>query len=231
MCDVHFYRYDQHPTQEDLINAISISWQWSVHSLYGYAIDHFRRQFLVEQIHPAVVLGVSRRFGISDMIESAVNRLARLEIPLSSWSTDPNIICHVSVEELGTISRMREKLLFARFALCAVPPVSHGDTCPTKGRGACAAAWREFWMAVVVPKLCSIDGDIDNQLWWIRSSCVAKAKVEGMTHMCEEMTIEEVISNAGWRAETRISDGAVKALMVPERDMLEPSVERMVVDN
>ena len=231
MYDSNIYRYDRDPTQDDLINAISISRQWSIHGLYGYAMDHFRRQFLVEHIHPAVVLGVSRRFGISDMIENAVLRLARLDLPLSSWATDPNIICHVSIDEMGTISRMREKLFLARFALCTVPHVSHDDACPAKVRVACSAAWRQFWMAVVVPKLCAVDGDIDNQLWWIRSTCIAKAKVEGMTPMCKEMTVDEVISNAGWRAETRISDGAVKALMVPERDMLEPFVERMVVDN
>ena len=49
--------------------------------------------------------------------------------------------------------------------------------------------------------------------------------------MCKENTVEEVVSNVGWSAETRISDGAVKALMVPERDMLEPSIERMAVDS
>ena len=229
--DAHIYRYDQNPTQDDLINAISISRQWSIHSLYGYAIDHFRRQFLVERIHPAVVLGVSRRFGIPDMIESAVLRLARFDLPFSSWATDPNIIRHISVAEMGTIGRMREKLLLVRFVLCAVPPVSHDDACPAKIWVACSAAWREFWMAVIIPKLCSINSDINNELWWIRSTWVAKAKVEGMTHMCKENTVEEVVSNVGWSAETRISDGAVKALMVPEQDMLEPSIERMAVDS
>ena len=193
-------------------------------------MDHFRRQFLLDRIHPAVVLGVSRRFGIPNMIEGAVLRLARIDLPLSSWATDPNIIRHISVDEMGTIARMREKLLLARFALCTVPPVSHDDACPTKVRAACSAAWREFWMAVVIPKLCTVDGHINNELWWIRGNSVAEAKVEGMTRMCREMTVQEVIPSAGWRAETRITDGAVRVLMVPERDMLEPSIERMVVD-
>lgn len=231
MFDAHVYRYDQHPTQEDLINAISISRQWSIHSLYGYAIDHLRRQFLTGRIHPAVVLGVSRRFGISNMVENAVHRLARLEVPISSWATDPHIIRHVSVTEISTIAKMREKLLLIRFALCAVPPVSHDDACAADVRVACSAAWRGFWMAEVAPKLCAIDGETESQLWWIRTECVAKAKIKGMVGGCTEMTVADVISNLGWQADIKISDGAVRALMVPERDMLEPSVEHMVVDS
>lgn len=184
----------------------------------------------MDHIHPAVVLAVACRFGISDMIENAVLWLAKIEVSFSSWATDPDVIKHISLDEMGIIGRMKEKILFARIALCAVPPVSHNDACLARVRVACSAAWREFWMVVVVPKLCAVDGEIDDQLWWIRSTCVAKAKVEGMTDLCAEMTIDEVISKPGWRAEIKISDGAVKALMVPERDMLEPTVERMFVD-
>lgn len=230
MCDVCFCRYDQHPTQEDLINAISISRQWSIHSLYGYAIDHFKRQFRVYKIHPAVVLSVCRRFGIPDLIEDAVKRLAKPDLTLSSWATDPQVTRYISITEIGTIARMKEKLLLARIALCAVPPVSHDDSCPAKVHVACSAVWREFWMSKVVPKLCAVDGELDNELWWIRSGCVAKAEIQGMTDRCTELTVNDVIANPGWRAETKIADGAVEVLMVPERDMLEPTVERMVVD-
>lgn len=85
-------------------------------------------------------------------------------------------------------------------------------------------------MAKVVPKLCALDGELDNDLWWIRSSCVAKAEIQGMTERYTELTVNGVIANPGWRAETKISDGAVEVLMVPERDMLEPAVETMAVD-
>ena len=87
-------RYDQNPTQDHLINAISISRKWSILNLYGYVLDHFRRQFLGRMIHPAVVLGVACIFGIPSLIEPAVKVLARPDISFSSWSTDDNVICH-----------------------------------------------------------------------------------------------------------------------------------------
>jgi len=215
-------RYDQNPTQDHLIDAISISRKWSIHNLYGYAIDHFKRQFLGRRIHPAVVLGVARQFGIPALIDPAVRLLARPDISFSSWSTDYNIIRHNTVIEVGTIGRMKEKILLARFALCAVPPIIHDSTCYDKNRIACSAAWRDFWMSTVVPRLSNQDGDGENQLWSIRTDCIATAKVIGMGDICLEQTTFEVITNTGWRAEMKIPEGAVTVLMVPEHLMLEP---------
>ena len=215
-------RYDKNPTQEHLINAISISRKWSAHNLYEYALDHFRRQFLGRRIHPAVVLGVARRFGIPELIEPAVKLLARTDISLSSWSTDVNIVRHTTVVEVGTIGRMKEKTLLARFALCAVPPITHDAACYDKNRIACSASWRDFWMSTVVPRLLKLDGELENQLWWIRTDCVAKAEIPGMGEKCIEWTVNDVIVNIGWRVETKIPEGAIDVLMVPEHPMLEP---------
>lgn len=177
------------------------------------------------RIHPAIVLGVAREYGIPTLIKPAVKALAKAEVLLSSWSTDPNILRYTTVKQLGDIARMKEKLLLARFALCKVPPVTHVATCPGKTRTLCSASWRKFWLSTVVPKLCNLNGDIDNGLWWIRTDCVASARVEGMTDGCVEWTVNDVIGNAAWRAETVIPDGAAEALMVAERDMLDPIVD------
>lgn len=228
--NAHEHRYNQHPTQDDLINAISISRQWSIHSLYGYAIDHFKRQFVTSKIHPAVVLGVARRFGIPQLINRATEALARPEIPFSSWAKNPDVIRHVSIDELAIIGRMKEKILLARMALCTVPPVVHNYRCAGDARVACTAAWRGFWMGEVVPKLCTIDEKIGNQLWWIRCDSVEKAQISGMTGECREMTVDFAIDNAGWKSEDMIPRGAAMELMVPERDMLEPLLEVMDVE-
>jgi len=219
------YRYDQNPTQDSLVNALSISRQWSISNLYGYALDHFRRQFQGGKIHPAVALGVARRFGIPELIEPAVKALARPDIAFSTWSTDVNIVCHTTVVEVGTIGRMKEKLLLARFALCGVPPVLHEAICSEKSRSRCSASWRGFWTSTVVPRLTNLDGEIENLLWWIRTDCITKACVQGMTDRCMERTVNEVIGNVGWRSEGKIPEGAVNLLMVPERIMLEPQLD------
>jgi len=216
-------RYDPSPTQETLIRAISISRQWSIHNLYGYAFDHFRRQFQNNQIHPAIVLGVSREYGISDLVEPAVKALARLEIPFSNWSTDPSIIRYTTITDVGTIGRMKEKITMARIALCNPPPVFHdNNTCQHKDRSLCSASWKNFWASTVVPKLINMNGDVENQLWWIRTDCVGKARVMGMMDICNQWTAEEAIGKPAWRAETKIVEGAVESLKVPERYMLDP---------
>jgi hypothetical protein len=209
-----------------LIRAISISRQWSVHNLYDYAFDHFKRQFQDGRIHPAVVLGIAREYGISDLVQPAVKALAGPEIPFASWSTDPKIVCHTTVKDVGTIGRMKEKLLMARFALCNSPPAVHDDTtCCLKNRTRCSTSWKEFWASTVVPRLLNLNGEIDNQLWWIRTDCVAKAVIIGMMDKCVEWTTSEVIGKPAWMAESRIPEGAVKVLMVSERVMLGPRPE------
>ena len=77
-------------------------------------------------------------------------------------------------------------------------------------------------MSTVVPRLLKLDGEYKNQLWWIHTDCVAKAEIQGMGEKCVEWTVNDVIVNTGWRAETRIPEGAIDLLMVPEYPMLEP---------
>jgi hypothetical protein len=218
--DMLLVRYDQNPTQDHLINAISIARKWSINALYGYASDHFRRQFLTRQIHPAVVLGVARRFGIAGLVEPAVKMLSRADMPLSLWSTDASIICHMTALELGVIGRMREKMLLARFALCDVPPVLHDRACRDKLRMTCSSSWKEFWRNLIVPRLINMDGDVENMVWRIRTDCVANANVQGMVVKCREVTINEVLTNGGWMSDVTIVEGAVHLLAVEEGSML-----------
>jgi hypothetical protein len=216
------HRYDPHPTQETLIRAVSISRRWSIQNLYDYAFDHLKRQFHHGLIHPAVVLGVAREWGIPDLIEPAVKALADLERPFSSWSTDADVTCYTSVADLGVIGRMKEKLLMARITLCTPPrPVHDDSTCLPEHRTTCSALWKEFWSSNIVPRLLRTGGNIEDQLLWIRD-VVARASIAGMGDRCVEWTVNEAIGKPGWRAEMNIPDGAVKLLMVPERVMLAP---------
>lgn len=218
------YSYDQNPSQETLIQAIAISRQWSIPKLFGYASDHFKRQFTEKKIHPAVVLGVARQHGISDLVEEAVAALAKSKVHFSGWSCDPNILRYLSVEDVAVIGRMKEKLLMARMALCDTPPVVHEErTCHQDFSPACSAAWKSYWLLKVVPRLLKLDDEIDNQLWWIRLDCVEKAQVSGMGSACLKLTTDEVQENAGWDAEIKIREGAAMLLRVPERTMLEPA--------
>ncbi|KAF9645703.1 hypothetical protein BDM02DRAFT_3189492 [Thelephora ganbajun] len=219
--------YNNCPTQENLIDAILISRQWSIHNPYGYALDHFRRQFQESQIHPAVVLGVARQFGIPELIQPAVHALAKPQIPFSSWSTDTSILHHVTVIDIGVIGRMKEKLLHTHFALCSVPPVVHDAACRDKNHVVCLASWKDFWMSTMVPRLSNMDGKLDNLLWWIWTDCITNAHTPGMTNECMQWTINQVIAAPGWRTEMRIPEGALLALMVPACIMLDPMLERI----
>ncbi|KAF9642709.1 hypothetical protein BDM02DRAFT_3192807 [Thelephora ganbajun] len=219
-------KYEENPSQEYLINAISISRSWSIQHLFGYAFDHFRRQFFLGQIHPAVVLGVARKNGIPDLIEPAVKALAKPSIPLASWCTSPGILHHVTLEDICKISRMKEKLWTARTALCKVPPIVHDlASCLQDHRNICSGSWRQFWLLEVVPRLLELNDELDSRLVWIGTDLVAKAKVEGMARLCLANTVQKVVANAGWRAEIWIPEGAVESLMVPERMMLAPDSE------
>jgi len=216
-------RYDCNPTQDTLIHAILISRQWSIHNLYDYVFDHFKRQFQDGRIHPAVVLSVAWEYGIPDLIEPVVKALAKAEISFTSWSTNPNIVCYTTVTDTGTIGRTKEKLLKACFALCNASLAVHDDaTCCLKDRARCSASWRSFWASAVVPRLINMNGDIDNQLWWIQTDCVSKAVVIGMGDKCVEWMTSEVVAKPAWGAESRIPQGAVEALMISKCVMLGP---------
>jgi hypothetical protein len=213
-------RYDANPAQDTMIRAISLSRQWSILNLYGYALHHFEQQFKEGYIHPAVVLGVAREYGIRCLVEPAVKALTRADIPFASWCTDPEIICYTSVVDIGVIGRMKEKILMARTALCSLPLVTHDRIlCPARDRTGCEAAWRNFWNLTIIPKLLSTNASDGYQLQSIKAR-VSEAEVPGMGDECREYTVQGVVEGPGWMAEEAILDGAVTALMVEERGML-----------
>lgn len=63
------------------------------------------------------------------------------------------------------------------------------------------------------------DGEVANRLWGVRDG-VADAKVPGMMERCMAQTITVAIGKPAWRADWKITDGAVELLMVEERGML-----------
>lgn len=214
-------RYDPNPTQDTLLRAISISRRWSAPALYAYAYDHFKRQFEGGHIHPAIVLGVAREYGIPKLIRQAVEALAKPKMTFSSWSTDPTITCHTSVMDLGFIGRMKEKILVARIALCTTPPTLHNQACTARGRTTCLASWERFWTSKIVPELLMVNGDDIIGVRDIRNK-IESAEVPGMMQGCAEQTIANTIGKTRWDVELNMLDGAVSALMVPERVMLTP---------
>lgn len=155
-------RYEEDPSQEYLINTISISRSWSIQHLFSYAFDHFRHQFIQGQIHPAVVLGIAWKHGIPDLVGLAVKALAKPDIPLAGWCMNPEILHHVTLENVTKISQMKEKLWMAHTALCKVHPVIHDLTsCLPGHHDLCSRSRRHFWLVEITPKLLESSNDLD----------------------------------------------------------------------
>lgn len=57
-----------------------------------------------------------------------------------------------------------------------------------------------------------------------------KASIVGMEEGCRALTISDIVEKPVWRAETKIPEGAVKELMVPECIMLGPRPEDNLSD-
>lgn len=205
--------YNLNPSQDNLIQGIKVAQMWNVPRLFHYSLDHLKRQFNSEKIHPAVILAVARKNGIPALIEPAVEALAA--IPLHGWCCDGEILRHVEVEELGVIARMKEKLHLIRLTLLDVPPAIHDDGCVN--RAGCTRAWELYWHMAVGRKLRQLDGAISHRLWWIRSEDVVKAQVLGMGLACLTGTVTRVGDNPCWFSEIRVIEGAVGHLMVSER--------------
>ena len=145
---------------------------------------------------------------------------------------DMKIICHTTVKDIGTIGQMKEKLLMACFVLCNAPPAVHDNaTCSLKNYTRCLVSWVDFWVLAVVPKLLDLNGEINNQLWWIWTDCMANAMTLDMLEKCVEWTTVEVVGKPAWMAESRIPEGVVKVLMVPEHIMLGIRPEEVLNSN
>jgi len=189
---------------------------WNVPRLFRYSLDHFRRQFLAGNIHPAVVLAIARENGIPSLIKPAVEALAEPTTSLHSWCCEGKILRYIQAEEIGVIARMKERLYDTRLAILDVPPVIHGDDC-TDIAG-CALLWEHHWYASVGKKVRKFhDGTISHQLWFIRSTEVLRAEIPGMKKLCLAKTVESVADNWCWYSDKRIVDGAIEYLMVTER--------------
>ena len=216
----HGVRYESEPSQENILRAISTSRRWSVRYLYDYAFEKLQQSFHRGDIHAAIVLGVAREYGIPALIRPAVRALADPTISVSSWSTDPTIICHMSIVDVGVIARMKERIFVSRGALCAPPPDVHNQqTCVAVNRAMCSASWRSFWVSDIVPKLLMADGE-PVRLSSVKDQ-VTHAEVPGMMEGCMAQTVAGAIRTPGWRVEWNITDAAVDLLMVEERVMLE----------
>lgn len=212
--------YDPDPPQDVILRGILISRQWSVQNLYGYSLDHLNRRFESNRIHPAIVLGVAREYGIPNLIRPAVRALSEPDRSLASWSTDLEIIRHMSVVDIGVISRMKDRLSTIRATLCTPPPEIHDqETCLATGRAMCSTFWRSFWVSEVVPRILATNDKVASRLYAIRDEIVG-ARVPRMMEKCANKTIAGAIDKPGWKAEWKVIDGAVDLLMVEERVML-----------
>lgn len=222
--------YDSDPPQDLILRAISISRQWSVQNLYNYGLDHLKRRFNSSRIHPAIVLGIARKYGIPDLIRPAVRALSEPDGSVASWLADPEIIHHMSVTDIGVISRMRERIFKIRSLLCTPPPEIHDrQTCSATGRAMCSASWKSFWVSEVIPRLLVTNDEVASRLPVIRDGIVG-ARVPGMMERCTDQTIKSVVDKPGWKAEWNVVDGAVDLLMVAERVMLAPGDDVTMVE-
>lgn len=203
--------------------AISISRAWSIPRLFDYTLDNLTRQSKEGCIHPAVVLGLARRYGIPQLIEPSVKALAKLDIQFSSWSTDQDIICHNTAIELGAIGKMKEKILIMRIGLCSPPKPIHDNTvCGQEDHNTCDTFWRIYWQHSIVPKLLKVDGQVVDELWAIQAK-LNKDMVPGMKEKCAKLTIVATGAKPAWNAEANIQAGATQLLMVAPYSNVDPT--------
>ena len=186
-------------------------------------MDNLTRQSKDGHIHPAVVLGLARKYGIPDLIAPSVKALARQDIQLSTWSTDEAIICHNATIELGVIGKMKEKIFIARVNLRSPPtPLHDNDVCRPNDHNTCATYWKMYWQRSIAPRLLGDDGQLVDELWAIQMK-LENDTVSGMKKGCANLTIADTIRKPAWKAETNIQAGAVKALMVDSYSNVDPS--------
>lgn len=189
---------------------------WNVPRLFNYCVDHLRRKAEDEAIHPAIVLAVARATGLPFLIKPAVRRLAESKCSLHSWCCEHEVLQYITVEEVGAIARMKERLYMARLAFVDVPPATHGANCTDTA--VCTQAWNHYWHTVVGKKLRKLDdGSVSHQLLCIRTTDVVYGQVPEMGDSCRRLTTEKVASHDCWFADDAIIKGAVEYLMVPER--------------
>lgn len=216
-------RYEAHPSQETLVLAISISRAWSIPRLFDYTLDNLTRQSKEGRIHPAVVLGLARKYGIPELIEPSVKALGKLDIQFSSWSTDQDIICHNTVIELGVIGKMKEKILITRMSLCSPPSPIHDKTvCRPDDHSTCATFWRTYWQRSITPKLLRVDGQVADELWAIKTKLETEM-APGMKEGCARLTVEIISGKPAWNAERNIQAGATDLLMVAPYSNVDPT--------
>ena len=81
--------------------------------------NYFRCRFIWGWIHLTIVLGIAQKHGIPDLVGPAVKALAKPDIPLVGWCTNPEILHHITLWDVTKISWMKESsgwhiLCFAR---------------------------------------------------------------------------------------------------------------------
>lgn len=188
---------------------------WNVPRLFHYSLDHFKRKFSTQAIHPMIVLAIARENGIPSLIKPAVEALAESKISLHSWCSDDSVLQYTRVKEVSAIARMKERLYVTRLSILGIPPTIHGKGCVDMVN--CRASWERYWNMEVAKRVRKlVDGAIFNELWLIRSD-ILKAQVLGMGKVCLTATVDKVGSHNCWYADREIIEGAVKCLTVDER--------------
>lgn len=199
-----------------MIIGLRLAQMWNVPRLFSYCVDHLKRKVEAEAIHPAIVLAVARASGLPSLVKPAVKQLAELKCSLYSWCCEREVLQYVTVDEVGAIARMKERLYMARLAFVDVPPATHSADCANTA--VCTQAWNHYWHTVVGKKLRKLDdASASYQLLRIRSTDVVYGQVPAMGDSCRLLTTEKVASHDCWFADDAIVKGAVECLMVPER--------------
>jgi hypothetical protein len=137
-------------------------------------------------------------------------------MPLSTSSTDPEVLSFVDIETHLIITHLREELHLKRLHLALrAPDVVHATTCANKL--ACSNSWDCAWLNSIGRKV--LHPDIFRPNWVEIRDCAENLEVPEMHAACFKRVSIEVQNIQIWGFESERVQAAVDLLMVPEIEL------------
>jgi hypothetical protein len=167
------------------------------------------------RVHSALALSLARRHGIPHWIEPAIRDLK--DLPLSLWSSRPDVMSYMTLDTYIVIARLREKLQVKRTILALRgPEVVHKPDC--QDQKGCGMVWDLTWMAKVGRKLLHPEDLWRPNLREIRN-CAEGMEIPEMSRSCYDAAMQTLRCTSAWDFENQAVLKAVELLMVSENDL------------
>ena len=166
-------------------------------------------------VHSALALSLACCHGIPHWIELAIQDLK--DLPLSLWSSRPNVMSYMSLDTYIIIAWLWEKLQVKRTILALQGhEVVHAADC--QDQNGCSMVWDLMWMAKVGWKLLHPEDLWRPNLQEIQT-CAEAMEIPEMSRSCYDATMQTLWSTSAWDFENQAVLKAVELLMVSENDL------------